>query len=148
MTDQSNVSKALLVKKEELICDIKQIDQMITTLETEHAKKLVALKKQKKPLEEALMHLNALLSLGKISSTPILSITDLAFAYLEKVGKPSHYKEISRHVQNSGIQIVGKNPDAIILTRITRDNRFKRAHERGTYALANWNIRKKRKTTT
>ncbi len=60
---------------------------------------------------------------------------DIAAEILTELG-PMHYRELWEAVGQRGGVIVSGNPAAVLLTRISRDDRFKRAKGRGVYALA------------
>lgn len=156
MNPNTKVKEALSMKREILMDELKKIDSAIAQLQAEFSKKLDKLQAQRKPSEEALHHVDALLRLEghilnsnqKKTNEPNASsvvgtahITDAAYNLLEEIHKPMHYKEIVTKLQEGGIYIPGKNPAATLLSRMIRDDRFKRIKKRGTYALSTWRIR-------
>lgn len=163
---QTQMRDALLLKKEMILAELKKIDEAVSHLQEEFSKKLEDLQSKRKPSEEVLHHIDALLKLegyvmnssqneinekgaNYISSTT--NITDAAYDLFLEIHKHLHYKEIFSKLQERGFYIPGKNPAATLLSRMSRDSRFKRI-KRGTYALSTWRLRaaksrrKKRKT--
>lgn len=153
---QTQVREALLLKKDMIIAELKKINSAITRLQEEYSKKREALQSKRKPSEEALHHIDALLklegyvmnstqnqikegSVNYIASTA--NITDVAYDLLSEIHKPLHYKEIFSKLHERGLYIPGKNPSATLLSRMSRDSRFKRTIKRGTYALSSWRVR-------
>jgi len=53
--------------------------------------------------------------------------------------KPLHYSDIYKLLVKNGIPVPGKNPEANLLTQISRDERFVRVSP-GTYGLADWGL--------
>lgn len=152
----AQVREALLLKKDLIMAELKKIDLAIADLQEEFSRKIEAFQSKRKPSEEALHHIEALLKLeglvlnsnlnkvgeNKIDHIPgTAKITDAAYDFLSEVQKPLHYKEIFNKLQEQGLYIPGKNPAATLLSRMSRDNRFKRTIKRGTYALSTWRIR-------
>jgi hypothetical protein len=150
------VKDVLLLKRKAFLEEINNIDLAISKLKEEFAKKTQELQERKKSPEEGLQHIDALLRLdgiivnneGNNSLSPkkstlnkSASITDAVFNIFEKVHKPLHYMELTLKLQEEGIYIPGKNPSATLLSRINRDERFKRTPKRGTYALCTWRVR-------
>lgn len=68
------------------------------------------------------------------------SITDTAWAVLNDLCRPAHYRSLAEGVQRRGVVIPGRDPAANLLSYLSRDGRFKRVN-RGTYALSKWEIR-------
>jgi hypothetical protein len=152
-----SVVQTLFAKRDDLIQKLQEIENDTIKINEEHSSKLNELQLRRKPLEEALFHIEALLKLeghrvdrnttSKLVDTatvviPNTSITDAAFALLQRIHQPTHYKEITKKLQNDNVHIPGKNPSATLLSRISRDKRFKRAKKRGVYALSIWRIRR------
>jgi len=150
------VKDVLLLKRKAFLAEINNIDLAISQLKEEFAKKIQKLQEKKKSPEEGLQHIDALLRLdgiivnneGNNSLSPkkttlnnSASIIDAVFNIFEKVHKPMHYMELTLKLQEEGIYIPGKNPSATLLSRISRDKRFKRTPKRGTYALCTWRVR-------
>lgn len=153
---QMQIRDVLLAKRRALLEELQNIDLAISKLKEEVSNKIEELEKSKKFPEEGLQHIDALLRLEGIVLNDIRnnsvthsafalndgsSITNAVFNLLEKMHKPIHYKELTKKIQRKGIIIPGKNPSATLLSRINRDERFKRIAKRGTYALATWRVR-------
>lgn len=147
---EPGVANALLSKRDNLMNKIKEIETIAAKVNEEYSLKLNELQTQKKPLEDALFHIEALLQLDghdidRINATTAnnsKSITDAAFGFLQQTRQSTHYKEIARVLQERNVYIPGKNPSATLLSRISRDSRFKRDKQRGVYALSTWRIRR------
>ena len=153
---QTDVKEALFLKRAELTRELKELDAIISRVQQEYSLRLEQLLVQKKPLEDALYHVEALLmfeglstkdssNIGHVSTTPAViartSITDAAFNLLEELHQPMHYKGIAAQLQERNAYIPGKNPAATLLTRMSRDNRFKHTKKRGMYVLSTWRVR-------
>lgn len=151
-----DMTGALLTKRAELSEGLKQLDAAIAAAQEELSSILEQLQTQKRPLEDALRHIDALLQFeGYLadnstnaaprdlapSSNPAGSITDAAVALLDEIHRPMHYKDIAAKLQERGTYIPGRDPAATLLSRMTRDDRFKRAKSRGVYALSTWRVR-------
>ena len=145
---QTAVKEALLLKQEELARQLKDIDASIHRVQVEYSLRIEQLQAQKKPLEDALHHLEALLYFESQESADSAkaSIADAAFYLLEDLHQPMHYKDITARLREQNVYIHGKDPAATLLTRMTRDNRFRRTRKRGMYALAAWRGRRSRST--
>ena len=59
---------------------------------------------------------------------------DIAAEVLTEHG-PLHYRELWAQVERRGGVITSSNPAAVLLTRISRDERFAKAKKRGVYKL-------------
>jgi hypothetical protein len=153
---QTDVKEALFLKRAELTRELKELDAIISSLQQEYTLRLERLLVQKKPLEDALYHVEALLRfeapsiedstvIGHVSTTPTsiarTSVTDAVLNLLEELHQPMHYKDIAAKLQERNTYIPGKNPSATLLSRMSRDNRFKRTKKRGMYALSTWRAR-------
>lgn len=147
---RADVKEALLWKRSDLAGRLRQMDAAISRVRREYVSRLEHLQAQKKPLEDALYHVEALLRFERqgaageaevAGDTPPVgisvkeSLTDAAIGLLEDAGRPMHYKDLAARLQQSGFYIPGRDPAATLLSRITRDGRFKRAKKRGTYTL-------------
>jgi hypothetical protein len=150
------MKEALLTKRETLLDELKELDATIALVRQEYSAKLGELQVRKKPLEEALDHIEALLQFegycvnasqpndnatggaGVVAET---SIVDATFGLLEELHQPLHYKDMAVKLQERNVYIPGKDPAATLLSRINRDNRFKRAAKRGVYGLSTWRMR-------
>ena len=152
---QTNVKEVLLWKKVDLLKNLREIDTIISEAQQNYSLRMEQLQDQKKPLEYALYHVEALLrfegdytnnglNITYNSATPATiartSITDAAFNLLEELHQPMHYKDIAAKLQKRNIYIPGKNPAATLLSRISRDDRLKRTQTRGVYALSTWQV--------
>ncbi|MFC2013713.1 winged helix-turn-helix domain-containing protein [Chloroflexota bacterium] len=155
-----DVKHALLMRHESLGKELQELDSVISKLQEEYTSKLEELNIKKKPLEEALHHVEALLhfegcyldsnTVGTMINATVtpdikLSATDAAFQLLTEIHQPLHYKEIALKLQERNLYIPGKDPAATLLSRINRDSRFKRAKKRGTYAISSWRLRDTKK---
>ena len=147
VTSKPEIAQVLLTSRDDIVSEMGKIDNLISQRNEE----IRLLQNRKKPWEEVLAHIEALLKIdnhrnGKQAITEVascVSITDAAFALLQRLHSPTHYKEIAKKLQEDNVHIPGKNPSATLLSRISRDKRFKRAKKRGEYALSVWRIRKK-----
>lgn len=153
---QTDVKEALFLKRAELTRELKELDAIISRVQQEYSLRLEQLLVQKKPLEDALYHVEALLrfegpstkdssNIGHVSTTPAViartSVTDAVLNLLEELHQPMHYKHIAVKLQERSTYIPGKNPAATLLSRMSRDKRFKRTKKRGMYALSTWRVR-------
>ncbi len=153
---QTDVKEALLGKRAQLTGELKELDAIISEVQREYSLRLEQLLAQKKPLEDALYHVEALLRfegpsikdglrVGHGIATPAAiartSVTDAVSSLLEELHQPMHYKDIAAKLQERNTYIPGKKPAATLLSRMSRDNRFKRTKKRGTYALSTWRVR-------
>jgi hypothetical protein len=150
---QTNVKEALLWKRAQLTRELKELDANISEVQREYSLQLEQLLVQKKPLEDALYHVDALLRLegpsirdiqdiGRDRASPVVaarhSVIDAVLDLLEERHQPMHYKDIAAKLQEENTYIPGKKPAATLLSRMNRDSRFKRTKKRGTYALSTW----------
>ena len=63
-------------------------------------------------------------------------VTELALEIFKTMGKPIHYKELTKMLVNRS-SLKGKTPHESVRSLIGTDKRFKRVAE-GVYALAEW----------
>lgn len=153
---QTDVKESLLLKRAELTGELKELDAIISRVQQEYSLRLKRLLVQKKPLEDALYHVEVLLrfegqhtkdspNIVDDSATPLIgaraSVTDAVLNLLEELHQPMHYKDITTKLQERNTYIPGKNPAATLLSRMSRDKRFKRTKKRGMYALSTWRVR-------
>lgn len=153
---QSSLKEALLSKRADLTEELKELDAALARVQEEYSLQVEQLQAQKKPLEDALHHLEALLrfegycienshNARDSSSSPGFvaraSITDAAFNLLAELHQPMHYRDIATKLQETNNYIPGKDPAATLLSRMSRDNRFKRIGKRGVYGLLTWRAR-------
>ena len=161
----ADLMKALLAKRDELVGTLREIDGEILQIQTEMAQRLEGARDKRAPIERALTHLEALLRIEgwtesdskNVKQSTIISsdgkrAADAAHSLLTTMGSPLHYRDLAGQIVESGIYIGGKDPAATLLSKISRDNRFQRAAERGVYGLAIWPMPKrtngKRKSKT
>ena len=149
VTSKAETAQALVSSRDEIVMELKRLDTLISQLNEEYSSRVNQLQNRRRPWQEALAHIEALLKIddranrqSATNMTNALSITDAAFALLQRLHQPTHYKEITKKLQEDNLHIPGKNPSATLLSRISRDKRFKRAKERGVYALSVWRIRR------
>jgi hypothetical protein len=152
---KTDLRKALLHELAELTRQLKELDTNISRMQKEYLLQLEQLQAQKRPLEDARHHVEALLRFegryednipniiedsAKLAITSVASVTDAAFNLLEELQQPLHYKYIAAKLQERNAYVPGKNPAATLLTRMTRDNRFRRTKKRGVYILSAWRL--------
>jgi len=155
MVHRPDIEKVLLVRRESLLEELRKLDAMISQLHQDYSAKLHDLQTRRKPAEEALHHIEALLRFegyidtdqsghdftGEKDVVAAASVTDAVFRLLEELRQPLHYKDIVLRLQGKGIYVPGRDPAATLLSRINRDNRFKRTTKRGVYGLSTWRLR-------
>ena len=152
---KTDLREVLLHKLAELTRQLKELDTNISSMQKEYFLRLEQLQAQKGPLEDALQHVKALLRFeghyeknvpGVVGDSATLtrvagaSLTDAAFNLFEELQQPMHYKDIAAKLQERNAYVPGKNPAATLLTRMTRDNRFRRTKKRGVYILSTWRM--------
>ena len=150
---EPDMSRILVDKRTALMETIKALEARVCEVDEEFRAKIDDLQARKKHVEEALFHVEALLRIDGREVSPDtawsgkrsqdveiqdLSVIEAAFVILQRGREPLHYREITRMVQERGIYVPGKNPAATLLSRMTRDKRFKRGSGRGFYALMEW----------
>ncbi len=156
---QKTLLEALLTKRKQLLQALENIDAEVREIQQQLGRRLEELRNCRRPLDEALSHLNSLLKIEgwvatdkegdpPASQAPTLSEkvvpTQAAYEFLEKLGKPIHYRELSTKLLAYRVPISGEDPAATLLSKLNRDIRFKR-YGRGIYGLASWNLRKSSK---
>jgi DNA-directed RNA polymerase delta subunit len=152
--NSTNLEQALKLKRDSIIEQMRALDSSIAELQAEFSSKIEELHSNKKTYEEMLNHIQAILKMETksnetqhitdVNSNDDISITDSAFNLLQESHKPMHYKDIANALNSRGLHISGVNPAATLLSRISRDGRFKRV-KRGTYGLKGWRRPKDRK---
>jgi hypothetical protein len=155
-----DIQQALQIKRDSLTKELNELNSISSRIQEEYTRKLEELQSQKKPLEDALQHVEALLRFegqyiinGQVDVPASITVqastnstpTDAAFDLLTELHQPLHYKELTAKLQERKVFIPGKDPAATLLSRINRDNRFKRAKKRGVYALSSWRMRDMKK---
>ncbi len=151
---EPDVKQALMARRESLTKDLASLAETISQTQAEYTANLEKLQNKKRTLEEALQHVTALLrfegcvpethhsdNLREANGAEPVSLTDAAYELLVGLHEPLHYKEITLKLQEKDIHVPGKDAAATLLSRISRDGRFKRTKRRGVYALSNWRIR-------
>ena len=151
---KTDLREVLLDKLQELTKEVKELDASISALQKDYFSRLEQLQAQKMPLEDAVYHVRALLRFenryeknapnivedAAIAKMTEASVTDVAFDLLNELKQPMHYKEIAAKLQETNTYVPGKDPAATLLTRMTRDKRFKRTKKRGVYILSTWRV--------
>ena len=151
---EPDVKQALMARRESLSKELTSLAETISQTQAEYAANLEKLQNKKGTIEEALQHVTALLrfegcvpethqsdNLREANDIGQVSLTDAAYELLAGLHEPLHYKEITLKLQEKDIQVPGKDAAATLLSRISRDGRFKRTKRRGVYALSTWRIR-------
>jgi hypothetical protein len=150
--NNTDLKSALMTRRGVLQGEMNRIDVDVSRLQEEYSVKLGQLQTQRKQIEEVIQHVDALLKIeggvyepvtlasGRVGE-PTVAPSDMALGILEEHGKPMHYKDIAAEIKKRGNILIGKDPAATLLTKLIRDDRFKRV-KRGTYALSTWKVRK------
>ena len=155
--------KILLGKRRELTQALDKIDAEVIEVQAQLSKRIEEARIRRRTVEEALGHVDALLRIEgwkesdreAVNREPALRTNaetpaDAAYDLLSALGKPLHYRLMALQLSENGIFLAGKDPAATLLSKMSRDDRFKRAPDRGVYGLATWRMRKssggKRKT--
>lgn len=154
--DQPDALKSMLLsRRTEIVQALGTIDAEISEVQKELSRRLDEARAKRQPLEDALGHLDAILRIEGWVATgqgnthqPLLATgngqapTDAAIDLLTALGKPIHYRELAQRLSTSGTYLAGKDPAATLLSQMSRDERFRRASERGVYGLASWRMRR------
>ena len=124
---QIDVKEALLGKRAQLTKELKELDAIVAEVQREYSRRLEQLLAQKKPLEDALYHVETLLrfegqppkkapAIGHVSTTPAAiartSVTDAVSSLLEELHQPMHYKDIAAKLQERNTCL----PSGVLLT--------------------------------
>ncbi len=138
----------LTEKRLVLLSRLSELDARMAKLTAEYTRSQQEISTERQPLAEALSHVEALMALEGFpvpcrdassadsdAKTPVL---DAAVRVLEGQGREMHYRDIAGALQTLDHDIPGRDPAATLLTRMSRDPRFRRGTARGTYALATW----------
>lgn len=142
-----DITGPLLIRKDILTKSIERLRKSVEALEAEFAERLNSVKAEKRAAEETLRHIDALLrtdgwtpdggegseASGGVDGTFI----ERAFDYLKGTHKPLHYKKLAEELGRQRIHIPGREAAATLLSKMHRDNRFKR-FGRGIYGLSGW----------
>ena len=147
--------KMLLERRREHVEALRRIDTEISELQTELRRRIDDARGRRQPVEEALGHLDALLQIegwrefeeGDVlqPQAPIgdgKAPIEAAYDLLSTLGKSLHYRELALNLAHNGVYLSGKDPAATLLSKMSRDDRFRRAPERGVYGLASWRMRR------
>lgn len=158
---EPDVKQALIARRESLTKDLASLAETISQTQVEYSTNLEKLQNKKRTMEEALQHVTALLrfegcvpeihqsdDLREASNAEPVSLTDATYELLSGLHEPLHYKEITLKLQEKDINVPGKDAAATLLSRISRDGRFKRTKRRGVYALSTWRIRETKRQKT
>jgi hypothetical protein len=150
---RNGMKPALLNRRADLSAQLKELNSAISGLREEFDLKIERLQARKRPLEEALYHIEALLRLEEHhgskdtisecaapATAARLSLTDAAYDLLEEYNQPMHYRDIAATLQERDNYIPGKDPAATLLSRMCRDKRFKRTGRQGMYAPSTWRL--------
>lgn len=156
VSDQNEALRSiLLARRRDHVETLEKIDAEITQLQAELSRRIDDARLRRQPIDEALSHLDALLQIegwseceeGKVHNAQVLGGNgkipiEAAYDLLSTLSKPLHYRDLAQELSNSGVYIAGKDPAATLLSKMSRDARFRRAPERGEYGLASWRMRK------
>ena len=147
--------KVLLGRRKEFVEALSEIDAEISEIQTELSQKIDGARNRRQPIEEALTHLDALLRIegwtesdGKeVGHKTMLNgngktAVEAAHDLLSTLRAPLHYRKLAQRLSENGVYLGGKDPAATLLSKMSRDNRFKRSPDRGVYGLASWPMRK------
>ncbi len=151
VTSKPGIADALSASRDDIIEELGRIDQLILRKNEE----IRLLQSRRRPWQELLTHIEALLHadarhvnnrIDTRMARPV-SVTDAAFDVLQRTHSFTHYKEIAKKLQEKNVTIPGKNPSATLLSRISRDDRFRRGRKRGEYGLSIWRTRSGKSNT-
>ena len=154
LSEHVEMLEVLMRKREQLLTELRKNDTSMAKLQKEYSVKLNKIKEEQRPVQDALLHVEALLELegwekskspdiadtDKSATIGPISYIDAAHKLLEDVGQPMHYRTMYSKLKENGIYIPGNDPAATLLVKMSRDVRFKRIPKRGTYALSFWRI--------
>ncbi len=129
--------------------ELSQTQSTLKAANEEYLTKITRLQVQQHSLEQALVHIKALLKfegfdvtkesdLREVPDAAALrrtSVRDAAYELLRET-HPLHYRDLLGKLVEKGVTISGKNPEATLLAAISRDRRFRRTKRRGFYTLA------------
>ena len=149
------LTEVLLGKRRDLARALGEIEAEVIEVQTELSKKIDDAWIRRQSIEEALGHVEALLRIEGWVETGEEDVrcpqvlngnrkapADAALDLLSTLGKPLHYRLMAQQLSDSGVYLAGKDPAATLLSKMSRDDRFKRAPERGVYGLATWRMQK------
>ena len=133
--------------KDALLQEIKELQAQLAPVETElkvKQEKLAAIERllelETHPIEAISAARNSLISVA--SNTK--KVADFAYEVLRNIGTPMYYRQLYEAIAQTGFNIRGKDPATNLIAHISGDTRFERVR-RGTYALREWKVKRKRK---
>lgn len=144
---------ALLAKRSLLVESIRAVDSEVAAIQDEMRRKMEGVQERRRPLEDALTHLDAFLRAEgwipcdemvcpRLETGRSQPAVNAAYDLLSSLGEPLHYRKLAQALADKGIHIAGKDPAAVLLTQMSRDARFQRSDERGVYGLTSWDMRR------
>ena len=156
VSEQPEAIMGMLVgRRRELMEALGKVDAEVSEVQAELNKRIDEARIRRQPIEEALGHLDAFLRIegwvesgeGNVHHVQALSgngktPAEAAHDLLSTLGKPLHYRLLALKLSESGVYLAGKDPAATLLSQMSRDERFKRAPERGVYGLTSWRMRR------
>ena len=147
--------EVLLNRHREHVETLDKIDAEISEIQTQLSRRVDDARNRRQTIEEALSHLDAFLQFegwtepgDKNARHPQVTAgngkvpIEAAYELLSVLEKPIHYRELAQRLSESGVYLAGKDPAASLLSKMSRDDRFRRGPERGIYGLASWRMRK------
>ena len=156
VSNQRDVLRSMLLeRRREHVEALERIDIELSEIQTELRRRIDDARGRRQPIEEALGHLDGLLQIegwkefeeGDVHEPQAPSgdgkaPIEAAYDLLSTLGKPLHYRELALKLTHNGVYLAGKDPAATLLSKMSRDDRFRRAPERGVYGLISWRMRK------
>jgi hypothetical protein len=131
--NRTSYHAGLLARRDEVVRELQEATQEVARLSEQLAVREAHLRN----LEE-LIRIEGIgpasTPVGATNGRPSARFLDAAEALLRESRRPVHYLEVAKRLQADGVFIPGKNPAANLLTRMTRDRRFKKTG-RGTYTI-------------
>ena len=144
--------KMLLAKRRLHIDALEGIDTELSQIQTELSRRIDDALARRQVNDEAVTHLriegwseyeDSEVEGGQAPGSNGKLPIEAAYELLSTRGKPLHYRKLTQELSDIGVHIAGKDPAATLLSKMSRDIRFKRAPERGEYGLAVWQMRKR-----
>ena len=149
------LKEVLLGRRRELAHALDKVDAEVIQVQAQLSKRIAEARIRRRTIEEALGHVGALLRIegweenggeefnrGLALRGNTKAPADAAYDLLSTLGKPLHYRLVALQLSENGVFLAGKDPAATLLSKMSRDDRFKRAPDRGVYGLATWRMRK------
>ncbi len=136
--------ETLSARRTQIAIELEAVTTEIAEVTRELSDRITRARARQKPLEETLSHLDALITWegrgapeevgrSRLDASNGRSPIEAAHQFLSQSGRPLHYREISQRLITDGVFLAGKDPAATLLTKMSRDDRFKRAPNRGVY---------------